>query len=396
MPNSKLYNVKTTLTDGTVIDSGTIEVPEGQTGATGKDALAYSGSIASGTGTIAVGQSVLMNTSGFNRQPASGDKFIGYMSLNNSTYIVAINITSVSGANTSGTIATCQQINGKNAPVAKTMIPVYGLVNPIQPGSIFSISDTAFDETLAIGDKVIVPFNVRSNTAPGTGPFSAYCEVTSHSAAVYGITVLSLLGMPGLICRSGVSLTAKPATQATFNMNAASFNRQPIEGDEFEIWIGVNQGDYSGYSYRCTAIVTASANPIFTCQIKSVGVEVAPAKQLYRHDICWQHGETVVNFQFVNNYASAYTSTNSDDFVRLRNALNDAGYNGLNMWGSSRQLMATGMYGETELGVVMGVFANSNTVNTIYIQYFSIEEALIKYENMAYNNDFIKDTVTAL
>lgn len=174
---------------------------------------------------------------------------------------------------------------GKDAPIAKTMTAISELVNPIQPGSTFSVPVEAFDEVLDVGDKVIVPFNVTSNMTPGTGPFSAYCRITQNDSSIYAMEVLSLLGMPGLICRNGVSLTAKPTAQGTFNVNAGSFNRLPIVGDEFEVWIGVTTGTYQGHKYRCTGIVVSIANAIASCEIKAVGVEIMPAQYTYAQNL---------------------------------------------------------------------------------------------------------------
>ena len=75
MPNSKLYNVKTTLTDGIVIDSGTIEVPQGEPGTNGLDALEYSGNISIGVTPVPTLTNII-NANDCNRTPIVGDKFI--------------------------------------------------------------------------------------------------------------------------------------------------------------------------------------------------------------------------------------------------------------------------------------------------------------------------------
>ena len=73
MPNSKLYNIKTTLTDGTVIDSGTIEVPQGEKGDNGLSALECSYTIDT-TMSPVVGEGVInIPEDNFNRDPVVGD-----------------------------------------------------------------------------------------------------------------------------------------------------------------------------------------------------------------------------------------------------------------------------------------------------------------------------------
>ena len=72
MPNSKLYNVKTTLTDGTIIDSGTSIVPQGERGYDGTNALETYYSY-TGTTTPEVGNEININVSNFNRHPIDGD-----------------------------------------------------------------------------------------------------------------------------------------------------------------------------------------------------------------------------------------------------------------------------------------------------------------------------------
>ena len=88
--------------------------------------------------------------------------------------------------------------------------------------------------------------------------------------------------------------------------------------------------------------------------------------------------------------------TSSAGFITLRGALNSAGYNGLNMWGSSRQLSANGLYKSGEVGIVYGVFANSNNTSEIYIQYVVATSGTTKYVTVGYANDLVKDTVMAL
>ena len=90
MPNSKLYNIKTTLTDGTIIDSGTIEVPQGEKGDKGLSALECSFSGNSPMSPV-VGGSVTIPKDNFNREPIVGDIAI-YTWKNSSTnqsYVVS-------------------------------------------------------------------------------------------------------------------------------------------------------------------------------------------------------------------------------------------------------------------------------------------------------------------
>lgn len=107
MPNSKLYNIKTTLTDGTVIDSGTIEVPQGEKGDTGLSALTYGGGVIPVTSNPPTTVPTFSTTS-FNRTPVVGDSFLALAQYtggqSQSNFVLSCKISTVSGSNCSATI----------------------------------------------------------------------------------------------------------------------------------------------------------------------------------------------------------------------------------------------------------------------------------------------------
>ena len=341
------------------------------TGSTGKDYIVCT-AVNQWVNRLNVGNAVTFSDiTSFSRTPVVGD-FVLFTAqgVGDSAGYYGLGIFEVSTVSTAvnGTIRVMNWWHdGKNPPVAKTMSPVNGLVNPIQEGSTFTVEDEVFDETLAVGDKAIVPFNVTTNMTPGTGPFSAYCEVTSYDSGVYGMKVLSLLGMPGLICRIAVPLSANPVAGAVITLNTGSFNRNPIVGDEFGVWIHVTAGTYIEYDYYCTAIVQSNASAVATCQIKSVVASIAPpSKKLYQHNITIYNNsnvsfDTIATFTLINNESAAYTN-----LTQVRMALQMAGYISLD-----KGLCASGGSYSSQsnrLSVICLAYATSTTLVLLYKQ----------------------------
>ena len=116
MPNSKLYNVKTTLSDGTVIDSGTIEVPEGQAGAAGKDALVCKDAYTTNM-TPTVNQTITYQTSNFSRTPVVGDNVIivvdGNMNNEGKSWITTCEVTNSDSTMTTLSIKSVVETTGQ-------------------------------------------------------------------------------------------------------------------------------------------------------------------------------------------------------------------------------------------------------------------------------------------
>lgn len=180
MPNSKLYNVKTTLSNGTVIESGTIEVPQGEPGTNGLDALEYSGNISIGVTPVPTLTNTI-NANNCNRTPIVGDKFI--LNWKNVTtgksFLCGCTITqNIDSTNWSFRVDSVTETAGNNGNDALVMTTSFSSSTAPTAGASYYFPDTSFNRKPIVGEFC----NMTWIDTNANDTYTCICSVDSYTS----------------------------------------------------------------------------------------------------------------------------------------------------------------------------------------------------------------------